>query len=170
MTEPQFPEPLMQLAASCAGLLKTRGETVAVCESSAGGLIAAALVAIPGSSAFFVGGAVVYTLAARALLLGVTEQQLAGVRPATEAYALACARHLRAGFNCSWTLAETGATGPTANPYGDPPGHACFAVAGPSERTLTLATGDHRREANMWAFARAALALLQECLAQQPIS
>ena len=170
MTEPHFPEPLMRLAASCTDLLKARGETVAVCESSAGGLIATALVAIPGSSAFFVGGAVVYTLAARELLLGLTEQHLTGLRPATEAYALACARQLRAGFNCSWALAETGATGPTANPYGDPPGHACLAVAGPGERTLTLATGDHRRAANMWAFAQAALALLQECLAQAPIS
>lgn len=170
MTEPQFPETLMRLAASCADLLKARGETVAVCESSAGGLIAAALVAIPGSSAFFVGGAVVYTLAARAQLLRLTAQQLTGVRPATEAYALACARHLRAGFDCAWALAETGATGPTANPYGDPPGHACFAVAGPSERTRRLATGDQRREANMWAFAHSALTLLRDCLAQAPLS
>lgn len=167
---PELPLPLTRLAATCADLLKTRGETVAVCESSAGGLIAAALVAIPGSSAYFVGGAVVYTLAARTQLLGFTEQDLAGLRPATEAYALACARQLRKRFNCSWALAETGATGPTANPYGDAPGHACLAVAGPIERTLTLATGNDQREANMWAFARAAIALLQECVASKPVS
>lgn len=168
--DPELPLPLTRLATTCAALLKTRGETVAVCESSAGGLIAAALVAIPGSSAFFVGGAVVYTLAARSLLLGFTEQDLAGLRPATEPYALACARHLRKRFNCTWALAETGATGPTANPYGDPPGHACLAVTGPTERTLTLATGNDQREANMWAFARAAIALLQECVASRPVS
>ena len=167
---PELPLPLTRLAATCADLLKTRGETVAVCESSAGGLIGAALVAIPGSSAYFVGGAVVYTLAARTQLLGFTEQDLAGLRPATEAYALACARQLRKRFNCSWALAETGATGPTANPYGDAPGHACLAVAGPIERTLTLTTGNDQREANMWAFARAAIALLQECVASKPIS
>ena len=168
--DPQRPLPLTRLAETCADLLKARGETVAVCESSAGGLIAAALVAIPGSSAYFVGGAVVYTLAARSLLLGFTEQDMAGLRPASETYALACARQLRKRFNCTWALAETGATGPTANPYGDPPGHACLAVAGTIERTLTLATGDDQREANMWAFARAAITLLQECMASKPVS
>lgn len=168
--DPELPMPLTRLAATCADLLKTRRETVAVCESSAGGLIAAALVAIPGSSAYFVGGAVVYTLAARSLLLGFTEPDMAGLRPATEAYALACARQLRKRFNCTWALAETGATGPTANPYGDPPGHACLAVAGDCERTITLETGDNQREANMWAFARAAIALLLECAASKPVS
>ncbi len=166
--DPQLPLPLTRFAATCADLLKARGETVAVCESSAGGLIAAALVAIPGSSAYFVGGAVVYTPAARSLLLGFTEHDTAGLRPASEAYALACARQLRKRFNCTWALAETGATGPTANPYGDPPGHACLAVVGSSEQTLTLATGNDQREANMWAFARAAIALLQDCIASKP--
>jgi PncC family amidohydrolase len=168
--DPQLPLPLTRFAATCADLLKARGETVAVCESSAGGLIAAALVAIPGSSAYFVGGAVVYTPAARSLLLGFTEHDTAGLRPASEAYALACARQLRKRFNCTWALAETGATGPTANPYGDPPGHACLAVVGSSEQTLTLATGNDQREANMWTFARAAIALLQECVASKPVS
>jgi len=113
--DPQLPLPLTRFAATCADLLKARGETVAVCESSAGGLIAAALVAIPGSSAYFVGGAVVYTPAARSLLLGFTEHDTADLRPASEAYALACARQLRKRFNCTWALAETGATGPTAS-------------------------------------------------------
>lgn len=166
--DPELPLPLTRLAATCADLLKARGETVAVCESSAGGLIAAALVAIPGSSAYFVGGAVVYTPAARSLLLGFTEHDMADLRPASEAYALACARQLRKRFNCTWALAETGATGPTANPYGDPPGHACLAVVGSSEQILTLATGNDQREANMWTFARAAIALLQDCIASKP--
>jgi nicotinamide mononucleotide (NMN) deamidase PncC len=112
----------------------------------------------------------VYTLAARSLLLGFTEQDMVGLRPASEAYALACARQLHKRFNCTWALAETGATGPTANPYGDPPGHACLAVTGPIERTLTLATGNAQREANMWAFARSAIAVLQECVASKPVS
>lgn len=167
---PELPLPLTRLAATCADLLKARGETVAVCESSAGGLIAAALVAIPGCSAYFVGGAVVYTPVARSLLLGFTEHDLAGLRPASDAYALACARQLRKRFHCTWALAETGATGPTANPYGDPPGHACLAVVGSIERTLTLATGNDQREANMWTFAGAAIALLQECVASEPVS
>ena len=52
---------LVALAERVGERLKARGETIAIAESSAGGLISAALLAIPGASAYFVGGAVVYT-------------------------------------------------------------------------------------------------------------
>jgi nicotinamide mononucleotide (NMN) deamidase PncC len=61
-------------------------------------------------------------------------------------------------------VAETGATGPTGNRYGDAPGHACLAVAGPVERTVTLETRHGDRETNMRAFAKAALELLEASL------
>jgi nicotinamide-nucleotide amidase len=142
-------------------LLKERGETVAVSESAAGGLVCAALLAVPGASAYFVGGGVVYTQAARRAVLAAPDE-VAAMNCATEAYALAAARLVRERFGATWGLAETGASGPTGNRYGDAAGHACFAVAGPVERTIILETGDSDREDNMRRFAEAALALLAE--------
>jgi nicotinamide-nucleotide amidase len=155
---------LLPLAERAGARLKQRNETITVAESSAGGLISAALLAVPGASAYFLGGAVVYTRLARAELLRVPEIALAGMRPSTEPYALLLARSARERLAATWALAETGATGPTGNRYGDAAGHACIAVAGCMERALTLETGSGDRVANMRAFAAAALALLLESL------
>jgi len=155
---------LAGLAAKLGALLKERKETLAVAESSAGGLISAALLAVPGASAYFLGGAVVYTQVARRALLRVPDESVAGIRSSTEAYALLKARTMRAQLGATWGLAETGATGPTGNRYGDAAGHACLAVAGPVERVITLETRDGDRERNMWAFAKAALELLESSL------
>ncbi len=157
---------LLNMAEAIGETLKNTGQSIAVCESSAGGLIAAALVAVPGCSAYFLGGSVIYTLAARRALLGISDQSMQGIRASTEDYALLCARTQRKLLNSDWALAETGASGPAGNPYGDPPGHACFAVSGPVECSLTIATGHNRREDNMWEFADAALQLLAQCLAK----
>ena len=153
---------LMAIAEWLAERLRARGETVAVAESSAGGLIAAALLAQPGASAFFVGGAVVYTQQAREALLGITPAEMAGIRSASEPYALLLARTLRARLGTTWGLAETGAAGPAGNRYGDAPGHSCLAVSGPAELVRTLETGVADRSANMRSFGAAALALLAE--------
>src|SRR3954452_1707737 len=155
---------LIAVAEQVAARLITRKQTIAVAESSAGGLIAAALLAVPGASAYFLGGAVVYTRSARVALLGITDAQLTGMRPATEPYALLLARTVRERHGATWGLAETGATGPTGNRYGDAAGHACLAIVGPVERATTLETGSADRAANMRAFAAAALALLQSGL------
>ncbi len=159
-------ENLLPLAERVSTLLKDRRETVAVAESSAGGLISAALLAMPGASAYFIGGAVVYTYASRGIFLGLPEAALAGIRPATEAYAMSLARVARQRLAATWGLAETGATGPTGNRYGDPPGHACLAVAGPTERVMTVETRTGDRLGNMRAFAAAALDLLAQSLGQ----
>ena len=156
--------PLAALAGPVAALLVERKQTVAVAESSAGGLVSAALLAIPGASAYYLGGSVIYTQAARREVLRVPDDALRGVRSSTEAYALVKARAVRAQLGATWGLAETGAAGPTGNRYGDAPGHACLAVAGPVERALTVETGQADREANMLAFTRAALALLEACV------
>jgi len=153
---------LLPLAERAGSLLKARNETVAVAESSAGGLISAALVAVPGASAFFLGGTVVYTRKARAELLGIPESELGGTRPSTEPYALLLARAARERLSATWALSETGATGPTGNRYGDAAGHACIAVVGSVERAITLETGKPDRVANMRTFAAAALELLIE--------
>ncbi|HXZ00036.1 MAG TPA: CinA family protein [Stellaceae bacterium] len=155
---------LLPLAEAVAERLKARGETIAVAESSTGGLIAAALLAVPGASAYFIGGAVVYTRQARRALLDIPDAALSGMRSASEPYALLLARTARQRFPARWALAETGAAGPTGNRHGDAPGHTCLAVAGPAERSLTLETGSADRQANMRAFAAAALDLLRQCL------
>lgn len=153
---------LIPLAETIAKRLIGRRETIAIAESSTGGLIAAALLAVPGASAYFLGGAVVYTKAARAALLGFGDAEMAGMRAATEPYALFIARRVRDRHGASWGLGETGATGPTGNRYGDPAGHTCIAVAGPVERAVTLHTGGSERLINMDAFARRALELFIE--------
>ena len=159
-------ETLLPLAEKIAALLKQRGETVAVAESSTGGLIAAALLAVPGASAYFLGGAVVYTRTTRAALLGIDDAEMAGMRPSTEPYALLLARRMRERNGAAWTIGETGATGPTGNRYGDAAGHSCIAVIGPSiERAITLETGSSDRQANMRAFALRALSLFAELVA-----
>jgi len=155
---------LTSLAATVGALLKERQETIAVAESAAGGLISAALVAIPGASAYYVGGAVVYTGVSRQGLMRVPEQAMAGLRASSEPYAQLNARSVRELLGTTWALAETGASGPTGNRYGDSAGHACIAVAGPMERVVTIETRCADREANMWAFARAAFHLLEQCL------
>jgi nicotinamide-nucleotide amidase len=157
---------LTPLATTLAARLTERKETIAIAESSAGGLISAALLAVPGASAYFLGGAVVYTQAARRALLRVPDESLVGMRSSTEAYALLKARTVREMLGATWGLAETGATGPTGNRYGDAAGHACIAIAGPVERAVTLETRVADREANMWAFANAALQLLHSSLRQ----
>ena len=153
-------------ADAVAALLTARHETVAVAESSAGGLIAAALLAVPGASAYFRGGAVVYTADAKSILLGKTREAITNPRAATEAHALILAGAIRDRLDATWGIGETGATGPTGNRYGDPPGHACLAVAGPNgaSRATTLSTASSSRAPNMFDFATAALRLLEEVL------
>ena len=155
---------LLAPAAAIGERLKADKATLSVAESSAGGLISAALLAVPGASAYFLGGAVVYTRVARRLLLDIPEEALAGIRPSTEAYALLLARGVRGRFETTWGIAETGATGPTGNRYGDAAGHACIAIAGPREASITLETGDADRVGNMRAFAAAALELFGKVL------
>ena len=157
-------ETLLPLAKQAAQLLKSRGETIAVAESSAGGLIAAALLAVPGASAYFLGGAVIYTKQARLALLGIDDAAMRGLRPASEPYAALLARTVRERHAASWGLAETGATGPAGNRYGDAAGHACLAVSGARSAAATLETGSPDREANMRRFASAALAQLIDAL------
>ena len=154
----------LSIASSLGALLKERKQTLAVAESSAGGLISAVLLAVPGASAYFLGGGVIYTQVARRGLLRVGDDAVKGVRSSTEAYAQLKAKAVRELLGATWGLAETGASGPTGNRYGDAAGHACIAVAGPVERVMTLETGVVDRESNMWAFTRAALKLLEDAV------
>lgn len=147
---------LAAIAEKIAAELTARRQTIAVAESSTGGLISAALLAVPGASAYFLGGAVVYTRDARRILMDIPDSAMKGLRASSEPYAKLLAGQVRQRFAADWGLSETGATGPTGNRYGDAPGHSCLAVAGPAQAALTIETGNSDRLANMQAFAATA--------------
>jgi len=158
---------LLPLAEKIAVMLKQRRENIAVAESTTGGLISAALLSVPGASAYFIGGAVVYTLKARRAMLEVPDSAFANIKSVTEEGAMILARAARTRFAVTWSIAEIGASGPTGNRYGDAAGHSCIAVAGPSERSMTCETGSADRVANMRTFSAAALNLLFESMSSQ---
>ncbi|HOA93940.1 MAG TPA: CinA family protein [Quisquiliibacterium sp.] len=162
-------EDLIPLAERVGHALKARGETVAVGESSAAGLVSAALLAVPGASGWYLGGAVVYTRRARRGLVDIPDEAMTGMRSSSEPYAMLLAGQVRTRLRASWGLAETGASGPTGNSYGDAAGHSCLAVSGPVSRVITIETGSADRLANMVVFAQRALLLLDEAL-QQPMT
>ncbi len=157
---------LSKMAAPVGELLKQRGETVAVSESAAGGLIAASLLSVPGASAYFLGGASVYTQSARRGLLRFNDAK-AQMRGSTEEYATLCATTVRDLVESDWAIGESGAAGPTGNRYGDPAGHVALSVVGPVTATRIVRTGNDDREDNMWTFARAALDLLYDTLKER---
>ena len=157
---------LLPQAERIAAKLKARNETISIAESSTAGLISAALLAIGGASAYFMGGAVVYTRQSRSELLRVTEAELTGITPSTEAYALLFAGKIRERLATTWSLGETGTAGPTGSRYGHAAGHSCIAVIGPAgERAITVETGKSDRIDNMRTFSVAALDLLEKGLA-----
>jgi PncC family amidohydrolase len=151
---------LVPIATEIAAKLVARKQTIAVAESSTGGLISASLLAVPGASAYFLGGAVVYTRDARRILMDISDDAMKGIRSASEPYAKLLANQVRRRFATDWGLSETGATGPTGNRYGDAAGHSCMAVAGVETSVITLETGSNDRQANMQVFAATALKLL----------
>ena len=157
-------ERLLPAAGRIAALLNARNETVAVAESSAGGLISAALLAVPGASAYFVGGGVVYTRQALLALTRVREDELKALTPGTEASALLRARVVRDHLSVTWGLSESGVAGPSGSRYGYPPGHAAMGVSGPIEAARIVSTGSDERLANMFAFAAATLDLFEQTL------
>lgn len=157
---------LYDMAETVGARLKDRKETVAVAESSSGGLVSAALLSVAGASAYYLGGGVVYTAKARFSLLEIPREAIpAGMRSASEPYALLLARTVRERFGATWGVSETGAAGPTGNPYGDAAGHTCVAISGPVEFAVTIETGSSDRKANMEAFAAAVLDLLSRATA-----
>ena len=156
---------LTDMSLVVAELLKERGETVAVAETSTGGLISSAFLAVPGASAYYKGGSVIYTLESRKELLGINRSDVEGLKPMTEAMALRFAEVARVQLKATWSIAELGIAGPTSAPYGVDAGTSVIAVDGPQPMTITIATGSHNREENMWAFSAAAFQLFGRSLA-----
>ena len=157
---------LVAIAKQIAAHLIERRQTIAVAESSTGGLISASLLAVPGASAYFLGGAVVYTRDARRILMDIPDDAMKGIRSASEPYAKLLASQMRTRFATDWGLSETGATGPTGNRYGDAAGHSCIGIAGLEPSAMTLETGSADRLANMHVFASTALNFLLQNLSR----
>jgi nicotinamide-nucleotide amidase len=162
-----LPDALTDPAAEIARLLADRGQTLGVAESSAGGLVSAALLAVPGASRYYRGGVVSYHLDGARSVLGESTGLDPGERGATEQFARWLAASAAARHGADWGIGETGAAGPTGNRYGDPPGHAWIAIASPDGELTAehLLTGGDDRAANMEAFAAAALGALVRALA-----
>ncbi|MEM7080242.1 MAG: CinA family protein [Pseudomonadota bacterium] len=157
---------LTELSATVGRLLKDQNATIAVTESSTAGLISAALLAVPGASAYYLGGSVVYTLTSRRKLLGIRREDVDGLEPLTEAMTAVFAQKVRAQFEATWSIAELGVAGPTGARYGHPPGISVLAVDGPRSLTAVVDTGSADREENMWTFTRNAMGLLEQALSQ----
>ncbi|WP_213773330.1 CinA family protein [Bradyrhizobium sp. dw_78] len=157
---------LVIIAERIAAKLVERKQTIAVAESSTGGLISAALLAVPGASAYFLGGAVVYTRDGRRILMDIQDDVMKGLRPSSEPYAKLLADRVRERFSADWGLSETGATGPTGNRYGDAAGHSCIGIAGIETVAMTLETGSSDRLGNMQVFAATALNFLLKNLSR----
>jgi len=159
---------LESMAAAVGETLKARGETVMVAESACGGLISAALLAVPGASAYYRGGLVLYTYESRRKFLSQDgKDPFEGITPSSEEYAAAMARAARATLNPTWAISEVGTAGPTAGRRHGP-GHACIAVDGPRSRAVTIETRQSDRVTNMHVFARAALDLLAALMREAP--
>ncbi|MEM1390308.1 MAG: CinA family protein [Pseudomonadota bacterium] len=156
---------LYSLAEQIGERLLKRGETLGISESSSGGLISAALLSVAGASQWYRGAGVIYTPNGFYGLMGLERDDIKGMRSSTEPYAAFMARHVRQKLRTNWGLSETGAAGPTGNPYGDAAGHTCTAIVGAgTTSSRTLETGlDNRRE-NMTLFAEEALLHLLKVL------
>jgi nicotinamide-nucleotide amidase len=145
-------------------VLKARGETIAVAESTTGGLISARLLSMPGASAYFLGGIIIYTRMSRKVFLDATAERLHGVKPLTEEMAKFFAKEVREKLGATWGIAELGIAGPTGSAYGYEAGNTVIAVSGPIDASVRINTGHNDRVRNMEEFTDHACLLLRDVL------
>ena len=155
-----------RLAVEIGTRLTDRGETVAVAEATAGGLVSAALLSVGGASRYYAGGGVVYTLASRTALAGVPAEQYANYRGTTPEMLASLAESMRQRLGATWCIAESGTAGPTGGRFGSTPGRITIGVAGPVARTEVMETGLSDREENMVEFATRALRYLNSAIGE----
>lgn len=158
------------LALEIATLLSEAGESVAVAEGTAGGLISAALLWVPGASKYFKGGGVVYTLNSRIVLAGYPAEELADYRGTTPEMIAKLAELMRVRLDATWCVAESGLAGPTGGRSGAAPGRVTIGVAAPVTRIEVFETGVDDREANMIDFATRSLRMLRDAILENGAS
>jgi nicotinamide-nucleotide amidase len=112
-------------------LLRERNQTLATAESCTGGLLGSRITDIAGSSAYYLGGIVSYTAAAKTALAGVDPQLIAEHGEVSEAVAVALATGIRERFGATWGVGITGIAGPGGGSEAKPVGTVHVAVAGP---------------------------------------
>jgi nicotinamide-nucleotide amidase len=152
------------LTEEIATLLTDRGETIAVAESTTGGLVSAALLSIAGASRYYRGGGVLYTLDSRVALAGMDRALYANYQGTTPEMLAQLAEATRVKLDATWAIAESGLAGPTSGRSGAPPGRTTIAVAGPLERSTRIETGLSDRGDNMAAFTSHTLRFLRDTL------
>jgi PncC family amidohydrolase len=157
-------EEQQSLAAEIGAKLAERGETVAVAESTAGGLVSAALLSVGGASKYYRGGGVVYTLASRTALAGVDAQQYANYQGTTPEMLASLAESMRQRLDATWCIAESGTAGPGGGRFGSDAGDVKISVAGPVTRGAVIKTGIPDRVENMAEFATQALRYLNDAI------
>jgi PncC family amidohydrolase len=155
---------LQSMAQGAAALLRERKETIAVAESSAGGIISAGLLSVPGASAYYSGGTVIYTKASRKVFLDLPMDELKGLKPLTPEMAMVFAHSIRNSMGSDWGLAELGVAGPGRTPYSEEVGISVIALAGPTDNSEVVVTGHDDREKNMFEFSARALQLIERTL------
>lgn len=154
-------------AAAAVHALVDRRETLATAESLTGGLVAATIVEIPGVSAVFRGGLVVYATELKSRLADVPEVLLAERGPVDGDVAAALAEGARARCGADWGLATTGVAGPEPQD-GKPVGLVYVAVAGPAGATVRELKLDGNRAAIRTESVTAVLQLLTDSLQEPP--
>ena len=145
-------------------VLKARGETIAVAESTTGGLISARLLSMPGASAYFLGGVIIYSRLSRKVFLDTTAEKLHGVKPMSEEMAKFFAKEVKEKLEATWGIAELGLAGPTGSIYGYEAGNSVIAVSGPKDASVSINTGHNDRVLNMEEFTDCACQLLRDVL------
>jgi PncC family amidohydrolase len=160
--EPRLADIYPESAASATALLAA-GLTVATAESCTGGLLGAAITALPGSSRYMLGGVIAYANEVKIDLLQVPAELIEAHGAVSEAVAAAMAAGVRRRLHADIGLGITGVAGPGAEGSEKPPGLIWVAVAGPDGRRRAVRLeDDHGREANRGAAVRAALGLCTE--------
>jgi len=155
------------LVKKISAILTAAHEKLAVAESSAGGLVSACLLSVPGASSFFVGGSVLYSYQIRKQIVQMGKEEHRKYGGSTPELILDLALKFREKMGTDWVIGEGGAAGPSKSPYGHNAGYTALAVAGPINRTRTMETGKSDRIENMSEFATALLRFFLEVLEER---
>ncbi len=155
------------LATVVGRLLRARGQTLAVAESCTGGLLGELITAIPGSSAYFVGGILAYANPVKQQLLGISAQDLETYGAVSQPVAAQMAQGVQALLNSDWSLSITGIAGPDGGTPDKPVGLVYIGLRDPAGQiSVSQQTFGHRRgrDGIRWASAQTALDLLRRRL------